>query len=179
MSAEEVPTPSCQATQTFHYHCGHIITTFIEHSELCEWNQESRPTTPKPTLSRQAISSSAIAKASSKLHRSASSALKGVGNSLGNLARRLSIRSPQPAHEFSFTARVPCPGVLFQPLYESPPCPGCAKALGMGPEDLDKSFAGSEEERWQQRKETLKAKMNDWVVKMGEWERGVRVPRKE
>ncbi|KAM0137551.1 hypothetical protein ACHAO1_003870 [Botrytis cinerea] len=179
MSAQEVPTPSCQATQTFHYHCGHIITTFIEHSEICEWNQESRPTTPKPTLSRQATSSSAVVNAGSKLRRSASFALKGVGNSLGKLARRVSIRSPQPAHEFSFAARVPCPEVLFQPLYESPPCPRCAKALGMGPEDLDKNFVGSEEERWQHRKEMLKAKMNEWVGKMGEWERGVRVPRKE
>ncbi|KAF5878555.1 uncharacterized protein Bfra_000722 [Botrytis fragariae] len=175
MSAQEVTTPSCQATQTFHYHCGHTVTTFTHHSDLCVRNQDSRPSTPSSTISN----------AGAQLQRSASSAFKGMGQNLGKLARRLTLRSSQPqqaqitSHEFTFTARVSCPQVLFQPLYQSCPCPPCAKAMGMGPGDLDKIFVGSEEERWQQRKKMLKAKAEDWAAKMGEWERGVRVPKKD
>ncbi|KAF7913697.1 uncharacterized protein EAF01_000103 [Botrytis porri] len=175
MPAQEVTTPSCQATQTFHNHCGHTVTTFTHHSDLCVRKQDSRPST----------SSSAISNASAKLQRSASSAFKGMGQNLGKLARRLTLRSSQPqqpqttSQEFTFTARVACPQVLYEPLYQSYPCPPCAKAMGMGPGDLDKIFAGTEEEKWQQKKEMLKAKADGWAAKMGEWERGVRVPKKD
>ncbi|KAF7958585.1 hypothetical protein EAE96_002125 [Botrytis aclada] len=173
MSAEAT-TPSCQATQTFHHHCGHIITTFTHHSDLCVRNQNNRPAT----------ASSTISDASLRLHSSASSALKDMGQSLGKLARRLTIRSSQPkkaqttTHEFTFTARVPCPQVLFQPLYLSRPCSPCAKALGMGPNDVDKNLAGADEDRWHREKESLDAQMIAWVAKIGEWDRGVRIPRK-
>ncbi|TGO30368.1 hypothetical protein BPAE_0006g01080 [Botrytis paeoniae] len=157
MSAEEVTTPSCQATETFHSHCGHTITTFTHHSDLC------------PALHPQLRNIKCWFTASTL-----SSAFRGMGQTLGKLARRLTLRSSQPqqaqitSHEFTFTARVSCPQVLFQPFCQSYPCPPCAKALGMGPGDLDKIFAGSEEERWQQRNKMLKAKADEWAAKMGE-----------
>ncbi|KAF7906187.1 hypothetical protein EAF00_000466 [Botryotinia globosa] len=175
MSAKEANAHSCQATQTFHNHCGHIVTTFTHHSDLCVRNQDSRPSS----------SSSTVSNATSQLQRSASSALKGAGKTLGKLARRLTLRSSQAqqaqttSHEFTFTARVTCPQVLFQPLFQPYPCPPCAKAQGMGPEDLNKVFAGSEEKQWQHKKKMLKAKADEWAAKMGEWERGVRVPKKD
>ncbi|KAF7892736.1 uncharacterized protein EAF02_000274 [Botrytis sinoallii] len=165
MSAKEVTTPSCQATETFHNHCGHIITTFTHHSDLCVRNQDSRPTT----------SDSAISNASSQLRRSASSAFKGMGQTLGKLTRRLTLRSSQQqqaqttSHEFTFTSRVSCPQVLFQPLFQPYPCPPCAKVMGMGPGDLNKIFAGPEEELWQQRKKILnRRRMNG----LRRWENG-------
>ncbi|KAJ8070331.1 hypothetical protein OCU04_000711 [Sclerotinia nivalis] len=179
---------TCHAEKTFHHFCGHITTFYTHHSPPCIacQNQDgfslSRTTSSGSSQSR---SSTLRQRVTQTVSQSASSAVE----VLSGLARRLTVQLtdsraiPITSLEYSFAARVPCPQVVDEPLYETLPCKNCAESMGLGEsgsgEVAEREMSEREEEEWVKRREKVEADMKEWVAKMNDWDRGVRVLRRD
>ncbi|APA06971.1 hypothetical protein SS1G_04353 [Sclerotinia sclerotiorum 1980 UF-70] len=179
------PATTCHAEKTFHHFCGHITTTYTQHSLLCSSSQNQVITNQTPSTS-----SGSSPSRSPTLTRTVSQSASSAVEALGGLARRLVVQStdsisreiPITSLEFSFAARVPCLQVVDEPLYDPAPCKRCAESMGLdeaGNVESGRVMTDREEEEWVRRRVKVEADMREWVVRMNDWDGGVRVLRRD
>ncbi|CAD6448121.1 615c76e1-8e50-4f3c-9f92-b60a882ba6f8-CDS [Sclerotinia trifoliorum] len=187
------PATTCHAEKTFHHFCGHITTTYTQHSPLCSASQnQDAPNQSRPGSSGSGSGSGSTGPRSSTLTqtltRTVSQSATSAVEALTDLARRFTVQStnsreiPITSLEFSFAARVPCLQVVDEPLYDPAPCKRCAESMGLGEgenAESERVMTEREEEEWVRRRVKVEADMREWVVRMNDWDGGVRVLRRD